>query len=311
VSGQLARPPQATAATATGKELVADYVATLQSEHSRGAVVDSLRRIAKVLAVQIPAIESWEDVPWGELDWRAFQLIRQRLSETYPPATANVTLSTLRGLYRTAYHQGRVPLALYLASKDTKQVRGSRIEAGRSLSPDELRDLVRAAEAMPGDRGVMLQALVAVMAGLGLRREEAAELRLEDVRSGELRLVGKGNKERAAPMDESVEERVQRWLRIRAGMTLSHSAFFIARSGQPASVNAIWAWVGKLGKAAQIAHFSPHDLRRTFATRILDAGLDHGQLCRLMGHANIATTIRYDRRGDRALAERRRALRVF
>ena len=293
------------------RELVADYVSMLQSARSKETTLDSMRRIARVLSVQIPAIQTWEDIPWTSLDWRMFQLIRQRLAESYPPATANVTLSALRGLYRTAYHQGRVPLALYLASKDTKQVRGSRLPAGRSLSVSELGDLLGAAEAMPGDRGVQLQALVAVMAGLGLRREEASWLSLSDVRDGELRVLGKGNKERTAPMDEAVEERVQRWLRLRAVMDSAHLRLFVAQSGQPASPIVLWTWIRQLGSAAGVLSFSPHDLRRTFATRMLEAGLDHGQLQKLLGHASIATTARYDRRGERALAERRRALRVF
>lgn len=72
--------------------------------------------------------------------------------------------------------------------------------------------------------------------------------------------------------------------------------------------SSIYRIVQKRAEQAKIPTITPHDLRRTFASRMLDAGIDLFVLQQSMGHASLAITARYDRRGDKAKAKAARAL---
>lgn len=66
------------------------------------------------------------------------------------------------------------------------------------------------------------------------------------------------------------------------------------------SAHAVYTGLLRLTKRASVADFAPHDLRRTFVSDLLEAGADVGSVQRLTGHANVATTLRYDRRPEDA-----------
>src|SRR5262249_23613091 len=144
-------------------------------------------------------------------------------------------------------------------------------------------------------------ALLAVLYGAGLRRSEAAGLTVGDYnpQTGELRIIGaKGNKDRLSYVTNGARAAIDAWLAARRP---EPGPLFlpINKGGRVAmramTDQAIYGVLVKRAQDAGIPHFSPHDLRRSFVGDLLDSGADVSMVQQLAGHANVATTLRYDR----------------
>ena len=140
----------------------------------------------------------------------------------------------------------------------------------------------------------------------GTRRGELAALRVGDVEVDPpaIRVLGKGGKERLVPLSPTVGPLLEGWLALRGD---GDGPLFcpIDRAGnlrrdRGLSGEAVRQLLGRRTLAAGLAAISPHDLRRSYAGDLLDAGADLPAVQQLLGHASPATTSRYDRRGDRA-----------
>ena len=189
--------------------------------------------------------------------------------------------------------------------------------AGRSLSYRESGKLIRALEETD-IRTVRDRAMLLLMLGCGLRRGEIPDLRFEDYdrKDGALTLIGKGDKERTVYLPGEVAEALDAWIdgfrgkapgrmfgRIRKNGELS-----LATALDPRSVGLILK--NRLDAAGIDERTTPHDLRRTFATRLLDDKVDIVTIKNMMGHANIQTTTRYDRRDDETQKRAARNVRL-
>ncbi len=188
-------------------------------------------------------------------------------------------------------------------------------QPGRHLEPGEIRALWHAASAdRKGARGPRNLAVLALLYGCGLRAGEAVGLTLVDLDLGEepaVRVFGKGRKRRVVPIPPAAVAPLQRWIaargRERGGgvlllPVLKNGDIRYERSGKPAELTpqALTGICLSLARQSGLAPFRAHDLRRSFAGQHLDAGTDIATVAALMGHANVTTTARYDRRPDRA-----------
>ncbi|HEX6068191.1 MAG TPA: tyrosine-type recombinase/integrase [Longimicrobiaceae bacterium] len=285
---------------------VAVYLAQL-APNSRRAVRSDLARIAALLS---RADADLHALPWHRLRYEHVAAIRQRLAEEYAPASANRMLSSLRGVLRECWNLGLLSGDEYHRAIRVKPVKGSRLPAGRALSAGEIRTLFRACAHDPRPAGARDAALLAVLYGAGVRRAEAVQLDLADFApdSGELRVrSGKGNKDRLTYVQGLGCTAVEVWLQLR-GRDPGPLFVPIHRSGRVRMrrmrEQSIYDILKRRAAAAGIPSFSPHDLRRTFAGDLLDAGADISTVQQLLGHASVTTTQRYDRRGE---ATKRRA----
>jgi integrase/recombinase XerD len=296
---------------ADGEALVRSYLATLSSARSVSTMTESLSRVAGVLK-----LSHWSEIPWSKLNRDWFALLRHQLEKSYPPATTNLTLSAVRGVLREAADQGLITEDLLaVAGRRLKNVRGSRITKGRALSNDDLRALLVAASMFDEPKASMLHTILMLAIGTGLRREELCSLPLtciDAAAGGELRVVGKGNKERSCPLDDPTKQALMRWFDVRRRLEWPHRMLFASPShGRPLSKQTLWWLMRELAAVAKVPSFAPHDLRRTFGTGLLSKGLDLREVQVLMGHASPQTTARYDKRETERIAERRRAVHVF
>lgn len=280
---------------------------------SRRTMHASLNLIASLLTAYKADMHS---LNWGGLRYQHTAALRRLLADLYAPSTANKMLAALRGVLKEAWRLGYMTAEEYHRAADLPSIRGATLLRGRALTQDELARLFTACTADPGPSGKRDAALLAILYNCGLRRSEAVALDLADYepQSGALRVrSGKGNKARVGYAAGPSLLAISEWLVVR-GKGPGPLFCPINKAGRLArrrlSDQAVRKILNKRGAEAGVAPFSPHDLRRTMIGDLLTAGADIATVQKLVGHANVGTTARYDRRGEAAKREAAQLLQV-
>lgn len=291
------------------------YLASL-APGSRPTMAQALGAIACILTGQEPDGVSKEErealmdtLPWGRLRFQHTQAIRAKLAELYDARTANKMLSALRQTLKRAWRLGLMTADEYMAAADVESIKGDKPNqaAGRALTLGELMALV--ATCQNGTvKGARDAAILAVSYACGLRRAEIVNLDLGnfDAAQGILTVRGKRNKTRTVPIENGARAALDDWLAARG----NEPGPLFVRIGkghkmtmERLTTQAVYYVFTERAKQANVPEFSPHDMRRTFAGDLLDAGADISTVQRMMGHSNVSTTAGYDRRGERAKKE--------
>ncbi len=141
-------------------------------------------------------------------------------------------------------------------------------------------------------------ALVRVLWSTGLRRREILALTLADLNLDrrELRVMGKGGRERIVPFDASTKVALLEYLLRERGR--EPGPLFLSRGGVPMTPNALVYMLRRLEARAGCNHVTPHAFRRGFARHTRRAGLDLGEVAALMGHSQLTMTMRYSQAGE-------------
>jgi len=305
---ELAPVPNAGLQAVHGRALPADrnpaavYLARL-GPGSRRTMARALATIAE-LAVTGATVDV---LPWWELRYQHVAAIRATLTERLAPATVNKHLPALRGVLREAWRLGLMPAEDYQRTVDVEGVRGSTLPAGRHVTGGELAALAGACKADPGPAGVRDAAMLAVAFTAGTRLAELVGLDLDDVDqdTGALRIRhGKGRKERMTYIDHGGLAALVEWIG-RRGREPGPLFCPVDQRGHVSirrmTGQAVYMrFRRRAAQAGLSARFSPHDARRTYAGELVDRGADLVTVQRLMGHASVTTTARYDRRPEAA-----------
>ena len=223
-------------------------------------------------------------------DVRRFQ-VHQRESGAQPP-TINSSVSALRFFFTVTLDRPDLSRRLVLARFPRK--------LPAVLSVEEVGQLLEAAP------GIKYRAILGTAYGAGLRVSEVASLKVDDIDSKRMLIrveQGKGRKDRNAMLSPQLLTLLRLWWEEgkRRGVMLRHGWLFPGRScTDPVSTRQINRAVHEAAEAAGIRkHVSPHTLRHSFATSLLESGTELRTIQTLLGHEDIRTTMIYTHIVDR------------
>lgn len=201
-------------------------------------------------------------------------------------------LITLRGFFRFLVREGELPKNPAVLLELPKG--GRRLP--RFLSPAEVDRILQSSEGK-GREGIRNRAMLELLYATGLRVSELVSLSLEDLnlQKGFLRAYGKGAKERVVPIGRSASKAIQDYLggtreKFRKGRS-STQALFLTRRGRSMSRQMFWKILREIAVKAGIRDkVTPHMLRHSFATHLIEGGADLRSVQMMLGHADISTT---------------------
>jgi integrase len=280
---------------------------------SRRAMAQALNQIARIAS---NGQAGAEDLPWPSLRYEHTRAIRAALQDLISPrtgrplgpATINKTLCALRGVLREAWRLGLMSAEDYHRATDLEPVRGTTVLRGRALESNEVAALFHVLQRDNSPAAARDAAVLALgFAGGGLRRAELCRAELPrdlDQNTWVLTVVGKGNQVRQVPLKNGTVDAIRAWLAHR-GDAPGPLLCPVLKGGRiqyrRLSEQAIYNICAKRAKEAGIATFTPHDMRRSYISSLLDRSVDISVVSKLCGHhSGPNITARYDRRGERA-----------
>lgn len=200
-------------------------------------------------------------------------------------------IAALRAFYRFAENERHVPVNV--AENLSLPRRWKRLP--KALTNDEIAKLL-APETPETPESLRDQAILELGYASGLRLSELKNLRLEQLHldAGFINVIGKGNKERVVPVGRKAVEAMNRYLaagRPKLVTSKSPANVFLTRRGTPFASVTLWLRIKhRVLRAGVSRNITPHMLRHSFATHLLEHGADLRVIQELLGHANISTT---------------------
>lgn len=272
------------------------YLATL-APSGRKAVAWQLRQVA----MTITGREDIDAVPWEHLNRQGVIAILETMRRRgFATSTINHCLSILKRVAEEAWSMGMIDAEAYHRIAKVRRQSGSQLPAGRSPSRQEVRQAIEAARRGRHLRDLRDAALIATMAGAGLRCFELTGLHTADYREGRLLLTGKGGKQALQPISPSGVEVLEEYLTALPHRT---DPLFVhwRRYDSPGEGGLTEGGV-RVVLNRWFTNLSPHDLRRGYATWLAEDGHELPVIQRLMRHANPATTVTYIRNEEGLLS---------
>lgn len=279
------------------RDLVREYLAYIQVE--KGLASNSLESYRRDLS----RLEEWagkqgrpiHDLTRKELrEWIA-QLSRDGLA----PSSISRAISAVRGFFLFLMLDGHIKKHP-AEDLDSPQ---KLMHLPRFLTEDEMERLLAAPDTAT-DRGIRDRAMLELMYATGLRVSELVSLKLADLDldGGLILCHGKGGKERRVPIGKSATHWLEQYMRARARAGKeNYPRLFMDNRAQPFTRQLAWSILKRYTEKLGLKGVSPHTLRHSFATHLLQRGADSRSVQALLGHSDISTTQIYTHITDRHL----------
>ena len=277
------------------------YILSLRSTKSKAGMKSLINNVVQYIDEDY----SYDDYDWSKLTYADVLTVLSKLYEDQKtPNTINTYLSAIKGVTKQAWKAKMISMDQYLRICEIERVRGGSQDTGRSLSVDEINIMIDYCLSIPGPIAKRDGCLIALVYSAGLRREEAASLPLSAYSPSKksLAILGKGNKQRINPLSNKVVDVVEAWRDARGRM--AGPLFVRIHKGDritllPITDKTVYNIIVRRYKECGLARMTPQDLRRSFATHLLQNNEDLFVVQELMGHSLLETTKKYDQRGEK------------
>lgn len=277
------------------------YILSLRSSKSRAGMKSLINNVVQYIDEDY----SYDDYDWSKLTYADVLTVLSKLYEDQKtPNTINTYLSAIRGVTKQAWKANLISMDQYLRISEIERVRGGPRDTGRSLSIKEINKMIDYCLSIHGPIAKRDGCLIALVYSAGLRREEAACLPLSaySPTKQSIAILGKGNKQRINPLSNKVVDVVETWLDARGRR--AGPLFVRIHKGDritllPITDKTVYNIIVRRYKECGLARLTPHDLRRSFATHLLQNNEDLFVVQELMGHSLLETTKKYDQRREK------------
>ncbi|MGL4193111.1 MAG: tyrosine recombinase XerC [Vibrio sp.] len=268
-------------------EPLARFYAYLHSE--KGLSLYTQRNYKQQLQSMAQYLAKLGLVNWSQLDARwVRQLVVLGKRQGMKASSIATRLSSLRSFLDFLILRGE------LQANPAKGVSAPRKQRPlpKNLDVDEMAQLLEVTDDDP--LAIRDRAMMELMYGSGLRLAELVSIDVKhlNLREGEIRVIGKGNKQRKVWFAGQAQKWVGEWLKLRSQFAVNdEAALFVSKLGTRISHRSVQKRMAEWGqKQAVASHISPHKLRHSFATHMLESSNNLRAVQELLGHENIATT---------------------
>jgi integrase/recombinase XerD len=275
--------PGARVALAAGISSFLDYCRV-----EKGLASNTLAAYSRDLKTLVEHLKPSEELP-------GLEELRRYLDSMYQAGLSSRSiarrLATLRNFYKFLASEGRIdadPTERLSSPKQWQNI-------PKYLNQQQIETLLGAPD-MTRSTGVRDKAMLELLYATGLRVSELCGLKASDVQfeAGVLRVIGKGNKQRITPIGRAALAAVREYMDgARLGLLDGRPSpyLFVTARGGRMTRQAFWKLLGALGKKVGIFHdLTPHVIRHSFATHLLEGGADLRSVQTMLGHADISTT---------------------
>jgi integrase/recombinase XerC len=258
------------------------------SEHTIDSYQRVLKKTLEILSLEFPDIKDWQEVNLEVMRVIQRQFNYNERVEKLNNNSVAHDLYALSSFFKFLIKLGEIndnPVDLIKAPKVKRHL-------PKILTLNEVNQLLDNQEIVK-KQDVRDLAIAELLFSSGLRVSELVNLTLKDLdeNTHEVRVLGKGNKQRLVPVSQTAIDRINDYLKVRDEFVPQDDSLFLNRFGRKLTTRAVEQNLEKLSlKAGLSTHLNPHKLRHSFATELLQGGADLRVVQEMLGHSSLAAT---------------------